>query len=63
MSRPCGTQIDQYILLRLGAQAQDALRQQRAHMAHEQHQLAQEQRASLRIIESVTQERDVVRWA
>ena len=64
------------ILLRLGEEAQDALWQQRAYMVHEQHhfveegeaaihviryQMESEQRASLRILESVSQDRDFVR--
>ena len=64
------------ILFRLGNEVQDALRQQRAHMVHEQHQCVQEgeaqldfvrrqmeseQRSSLRILELFLQERDLVR--
>ena len=34
------------VFLRLGTEPQEALRQQRAHMVHEQHQLVQERRSS-----------------
>ena len=60
------------MFLRLGDETQDKLRQQKAHAVHEQHQLAEEgearihfdrqqveseQRAALRILESVLQKR------
>ena len=64
------------MFLRLGDETQDELRQQKAHAVHEQHQLAEEgearihfdrqqveseQRAALRILESVSQDGDFVR--
>ena len=64
---------ERHIFLRHGNDAQEALRQQRTHMVHEQrhfveegedqtnfvrHQIASEQRASSRIFESVSQDRD-----
>ena len=56
------------ILHRLGNEAQDVLRQQRAHMVHKQTQIhvvriqmESEQGASLRIIASVSHEHDLVR--
>ena len=64
------------IFLRLGKEAQEPLRHQRAHMVHEQlqlleegeaqinfvrHRMESEQRASLRILQSVSRERDLVR--
>ena len=72
--RPCSTENETCFWL--GNEAREALRQQKAHMVHKQHQLVEdgaaeinfvrhemesEQRASLMILASVSQERDLVR--
>ena len=74
MNLPCSTGNEMF--LRLGYEAQEGLRQQRAQMVHEQRQLVEEgeaqkqfvrrqmeseQRAYLMILESVSQESDIVR--
>ena len=41
MNRPTMQQRETCVFLRLGTEPQEALRQQRAHMVHEQHQLVQ----------------------
>ena len=66
------------MFLRLGNGAQDAFRQERTHMVHEQHRIVEEeearinfvpnhmeseQPAPLSILESVAQKRDLVRQA
>ena len=73
--RPCSSEIE-ISFFRLGNEAQDGLRQKRAHMVHEQnrivpereaqiqfvrYQMESEQRTTVRILESVSQDRDTVR--